>query len=148
VRRLESVGAALLGEAEAEPISEAALARTLARLDEPLPSQAERGTLDDLLRPATLEEVAPGVRIAKIDTPHEAGACVMLVSIDAGFGVARHGHRGAEFTHVISGALSEEGEIWRPGDFMERGADVAHTLSVCGDEPCVCVVAARGFIWA
>jgi putative transcriptional regulator len=55
-----------------------------------------------------------------------------------------HSHSGLEFTHVISGALIDDGIVYRAGDFTERDTEHLHRPLAHGDEPCVCLFATQG----
>jgi putative transcriptional regulator len=84
------------------------------------------------------------VWVAKIDTPHAHEDRVYLLSAAPGAVTARHSHAGLEYTQVLSGALRDDGVIYRAGDFTERDADHVHRPDAIGDEPCVCLFATQG----
>lgn len=144
VAELESVAGALLGETEGAAMEEAALAHTLARLDSPADEAAPAETLDDLLGAIKRRWVAPGVWVAKVDTPHDKEDRIFILSAAPGAATATHTHKGAEFTQILSGALDDEGVVYRAGDFTERSSDHTHQPHTVGDEPCVCLFAIRG----
>lgn len=143
VAALECVGGALLAGDEGAALSDDALAETLARLDEPAIGVSAR-SLDQLLREAKRRWVAPGVWVAKIDTPHDKNDRVFMLSAAPGAATAMHTHTGAEFTQVLSGALGDDGATYRMGDFVERSSEHTHHPHTIGQEPCVCLFATQG----
>jgi putative transcriptional regulator len=144
VRRLESMGGAVLSEIGPSALSADALARTLERIGAPQPPAAPRPSLNELLASARKRWVAPGVWVAKVDTPVEPGDRVYLLGAAKGAATARHGHHGAEFTQVLSGALGEGDVVYRAGDFCQNDETRVHRPSIVGDEECVCLFATQG----
>lgn len=144
VALMESVGAAGLAEAETATLDPSALARTLARLDEPAPALKPAPTLAQLLTAAKRRWVAPGVWVAKIDTPHAPEDRVYMLSAAPGAATALHSHQGAEFTQVLSGALDDEGVVYEAGDFCERDSAHVHQPKTVGAIDCVCLFATHG----
>lgn len=145
--RMESLGGHLISEIDPAALSEHAFAKTLARLEAPLPSSTPspmRQGLDQLLSGARRRWVAPGVWTAKIDTPHAKADRVFLLKVAPGANTARHSHAGAELTLVLEGALDDNGVIYRAGDFVERDASHTHQPKVYGDAPCLCLFATEG----
>jgi putative transcriptional regulator len=88
--------------------------------------------------------VAPGVWVAKIDTPHAAEDRVYMLSAAPGVATARHGHSGAEFTQVLSGVLRDGEIVYRGGDFSECIEADTHHPKTEGDAPCICLFATSG----
>lgn len=144
VAALERVGGALLAEGEGVELAEDALARTLAQLDTPPVREPPARSLDQILANAKRRWVAPGVWVAKIDTPHDKNDRVYLLSAAPGAATAMHSHHGAEFTQVLCGALGDEDQIYRMGDFVERDAAHTHQPRTVSSEPCVCLFATQG----
>lgn len=144
VAALECVGGALLAENEGVAMRDDALAHTLERLGRPANDAPPTRSLDDLLRTAKRRWVAPGVWVAKVDTPHDKGDRVFMLSAAPGAATATHTHKGVEFTQVLSGALGDDGVVYRAGDFAERTSEHTHQPHTVGDEPCVCLFAIRG----
>lgn len=144
VAALECLGGAALTDAQPAALDSSALARALARLDAPEPAPEPVRTIDDLLRSAKRRWVAPGVWVAKVDTPHAPEDRVYLLGAAPGAVTAKHGHHGLEFTQVLSGALLDGEVMYRAGDFTERDSSHEHRPSAYGDEPCVCLFATHG----
>lgn len=141
---LECVGGALLAAGESAALAPDALVSSLRRLDSPAPPAAPIRSINDVLNSAKRRWVAPGVWVAKIDTPHAAEDRVYMLGAAPGAITAKHGHAGAEYTQVLKGALSENGIIYRAGDFSERDQSHIHKPGTIGDEPCICLFATQG----
>lgn len=138
-------GAALeaLGDAE---LSGDALARTIARLDEPAPAAAIAETRP-LLKRLPLKRrkwIAPGVWVAAVDTPHAADNRVYVLSVAPGRPTAQHTHSGLEFCTVLQGAFRDASGLYGAGDFAMADDAVEHLPVVEGDEACVCLFATEG----
>lgn len=144
VAAFESVGGALLAEATPAAVAEDALERTIALLDAPPAQHPPARSIEDLLRTAKRRWVAPGIWVAQVDTPRAADDRVYLLSAAPGMATARHSHSGPEFTLVLAGALSDNGVVYRAGDFTERDASHTHHPKAHGAEPCICLFATQG----
>jgi putative transcriptional regulator len=143
VAAFEQVGGALLAETPPAPVDKDALTRTLSQLDAP-PPQLPARSLEDILAGAKRRWVAPGIWVAKVDTPHAPDDRIYLLSAAPGMATAKHSHSGSEFTLVLSGALSDGEAVYRAGDFTERDASDTHHPKAHGDAPCVCLFATHG----
>jgi putative transcriptional regulator len=147
VRLFEAAGGEMLTEAPASEVAPDALARLMARIDGP-PEESgpiDRRPLHERLPVKPRRWLAPGVWVQAVDVPHATGDRVYFVRLPAGLKGFRHGHNGAEFTTVISGALNDGGEILRPGDFIEHDADHVHQPVIEPDDGgCLCLAATEG----
>lgn len=142
---LECIGGLVLEQSAASEIGPEALARTMSLLDAPEKAPvAAMGGVQQLLASAKRRWVAPGVWVAKVDTPHAPEDRVYMLSVDPGAATAEHTHAGLEFTQVVSGALIDGEIIYRAGDFTERDAQHTHRPLAYGNEPCVCLFATQG----
>lgn len=141
---IESIGGIVLSDVDAAAMAPEALTQTMAMLDAPEKAVVQPGGLQRLLAAAKRRWVAPGVWVAKVDTPHATQDRVYMLSVNPGAATAAHTHAGLEFTHVISGALIDGDVIYRAGDFTERDTDDTHRPFAYGDEPCVCLFATQG----
>jgi len=144
VAAFECVGGVVLSETPGVAVSDEALARVMARMDGPAPSSRMRRSLDDLLYKAKRRWVAPGVWVAKVDTPHADDDRVYMLSAAPGAVTAMHTHSGVEFTQILSGALFDEGVTYSAGDFTERNIEHTHKPHTVSDEPCICLFATHG----
>jgi putative transcriptional regulator len=144
----EAVGGAIF-EAEAEPLAEGSLARTMAKLGavEPSAPARRRGPL-----PAPLADyvgggfeavkwrnLGLGVRQAILPTSRAASA--RLLFIPAGQAVPDHGHRGMELTLVLQGAFHDSTDHFGPGDLEIADEHLKHTPTAEPGEPCICLAA-------
>lgn len=141
---LESVGGLVLEQSDAVDVAPDALARAISQLDQPVAPMGGHKSLKALLASAKRRWVAPGVWVANVATPHATEDRVYMLSVAPGAATAQHTHSGLEFTHVISGALIDDGVIYRAGDFTERDTQHVHRPLAHGDEPCVCLFATQG----
>lgn len=151
VRRFEAAAGALMGEAPAEPLSDDALAHVLARLErEPHPTavappSGEDRPLADRLPLKRRRWLGPGSWIQPVDTPHLPGDRIYLLRVAGGLRGLDHGHSGAEFTTVISGALRDGETVFRAGDFFLCDPEVRHwPESLQDDGGCLCLAATEG----
>jgi len=144
LRILESLGGAVLASGEDAALSDDALARAMARLDTPEEAPQPQRTLQHLLASAKRRWVAPGVWVAKVDTPYDQNDRVYMLSATPGAATAMHTHAGLEFTQVLQGALDDDGVHLRAGDFCERSSEHTHKPTATGHEPCVCLFATQG----
>jgi putative transcriptional regulator len=151
VRRFEAAAGALMDETPAEPLSEDALAHTLARLErEPrwtadAAASGDRRPLADRLPLKRRRWLGPGSWIQPIDAPHLPGDRVYLLRVAGGVRGLDHGHSGAEFTAVISGALRDSETVFRAGDFFACDPSLRHwPESLPDDGGCLCLAATEG----
>ncbi|MET0183140.1 MAG: cupin domain-containing protein [Caulobacterales bacterium] len=144
VAALEYVGGAGIAEGAAVEVDAHSLSHALNRLDIPPKAPQPAYSIEDILRKAKRRWVAPGIWVAKVETPHATEDRVYMLGAAPGAVTAKHTHEGPEFTHILSGALQDDGVIYRAGDFSERGSDHMHRPSAYGDEPCICLFATNG----
>ena len=79
-----------------------------------------------------------GIRHVPLST-RGTGAGARLLSIGAGKRVPQHGHRGAELTLVLAGALYDREAWYRRGDVDAAGASVVHRPAAGPEEDCICL---------
>ncbi len=165
----EMVGGALLDAEPAAALSEDALVRMFARLDDdgpasppaPAASTAEPFVFEGVPLPRPLARylslgkqrgdsrrafrfLAPGVR--GVDLPVVAPPAVRtrLLRLAPGVEIPRHAHAAPEFTLVFSGSLSEGGERYGRGDVRFLDTAGVHVQRVDSDGPCVALVVNEG----
>lgn len=168
IQLLDTVGGVLLEDIEPVPMSEAAYAKVLARIDAgpeaqeteahaslapQLPAQSQRPDLPAGMQwPASLDgfiispwkTLAPGMRWSRITVPHQPEANAFLLRMGAGMELASHTHTGRELTQVLYGAYTDERALWAAGDFDQADTHIHHWPSVTEDSECICLVAVDG----
>lgn len=146
VAMLERAGGAMLETLEPQPLSDRALARTLARLDEPAkpaPVAAHRG---DLRVPEPLRSYAgdlerswlplgPGVAHRPLFRRGRTSA--RLIRAAPGVAVPMHSHAGRELTLVLSGGFHDETGQFGPGDLEIATAETLHQPIADPGEVCL-----------
>jgi putative transcriptional regulator len=160
VRRFEQAGAALVLDEPAVPMSDHALARTLARLDAPTalvaPPALPRPALPAGMNwPRSLRRcevsrwrpLAPGMRWSRVRLPWDRSANVMLLRIAAGVRLPRHTHTGSELTQVLHGAFDDGRAVLGRGDFDATDSSVHHQpVAEAGCGECICLASVDGHL--
>jgi putative transcriptional regulator len=149
----EAVAGALLEDETPAELDERAFSKVLARLDAPVagtappPAAAIAMPLPANLRHQRIGArrwLAPGIWIRPVLKDPAEGTRVYLLGAAPGKTLPRHGHSGVEMTQVLTGEFFDGGTRYGPGDFLEAGSEVEHSLMVGANEECVCVIASRG----
>jgi putative transcriptional regulator len=147
----ESAGGALLEDSAPVEMSEGALARMMARLDErEAPASALPSFLDRFAIPKSLAAqkigrrhfVIPGIWFAPV-MADEGEARSYLVYAKAGAVLAEHSHRGREFTQVLAGSFSDDTGLYDAGDFALTDDALSHAPAVTSDSECLCLISAE-----
>lgn len=149
-RLAEAIGGALMAQIEPIELAPDALAKTMARLEEPETSaKAPRSPDDWIAVPAEVltaalrrRWAAPGVWVANVTGTPKSGPRSYLLGVAAGMAVPRHTHNGVELVCVIKGAFEDRGVIYGPGDFAASDETVEHRPHVTRGGECVCLAAA------
>jgi len=167
---LEHVGGAVLTGLPPMPMTDGALARVTARLDEPdrhsehenkdraHPDRQDMGRtnrapldavpgLPGFMRrymAAPWIWVAPGVRMRPIQLPAASDSRVFLLQSRPRTKMLEHTHTGTELTCVLTGGFRHAAGDFGPGDFDWGDAEVRHDVTVAPSESCLCLVAMRG----
>lgn len=146
------VGGVLLERETAAALCEEALAKTLARLDEPEderaahPPSAAAQELLDLPEPVRSVAIAAaggkgwrfgGIGVKKIPLTSQGEVKAELLRIDPGRGAPLHGHAGEEHTLVLTGAFEAGGRVYRRGDLCVAGPTIVHRPTAEPDEVCI-----------
>jgi putative transcriptional regulator len=150
VRLFETAAAGLVDATQPAAMEADALSHLMARLDRE-PQAPEPAVAPDprpLIERLPLKRrrwLAPGTWVQQVDVPHAPEDRIYLLRMRAGLKGIDHSHSGTEFTQVISGALNDNGEILRAGDFWERDTDDRHQAIIEPDDGgCVCLAATVG----
>jgi len=90
---------------------------------------------------STLEwtTVSPSIKIATL-LKDKDGAQIALSRVKAGGKMPHHRHTGDELTVVLEGSFSDEGGIYRKGDFISRDSRHKHKPVVTKDAECICLM--------
>jgi putative transcriptional regulator len=157
VDRLHAIGGALIErEADSEfavDLDEAALERTLARLDEvpvePRPEPAVRRPPKFDWAPAPLlPHLRPGMdwrRVLgnfeeiRLDLPGDFHR-VSLLRLQPGNGLPQHKHTGYEYTVVLQGGYTDETGNYGVGDFAVGPGGERHEPIADPGEPCIAMI--------
>lgn len=162
VMLFEAVGGVLIEELPPAAMHDDALALALAKIERPPPpsplgaSAPRRAGPDGIVLPAALARrgvgprrfVGPGVWVAPVRSNSADGWRTYLLRAPPGVIVPHHGHNGAEYTVVISGAFRDESGLYAVGDFAEADEGVEHHPAAEGQEACVCLISGEGGVRA
>ncbi len=74
--------------------------------------------------------ITPNIWFAPVDMPDQGSARTYLVYANRDTVLAEHTHVGREFTHVITGAFTDNGGRYDKGDFACTDEAVTHTPGV------------------
>ena len=88
--------------------------------------------------------LAPAVHLRPIVLPHASETRVFLLRSGPGTRMLPHSHTGLEMTCVLSGAFSQDGAHYGPGDFDMGDDTIEHRPVVEDGQDCLCLVAMRG----
>lgn len=155
VRDMERAGGVFLAEERPSAMAADALARTLARLDEP-PPEAAPPAPETADAPAGLPGfvrryqfgpwrfVAPRVHMRPIHLPEPGPTRVFLLRSAPNTALIEHEHTALELTCVLTGAFHHGGGRYGPGDFDLGDDSVRHQPYVEEGEECVSLVAMQG----
>lgn len=155
VARMEDLGGVLLQEIEPAAMSEAALQRTLAELSGPEPETPRAAAMPDdetaALIPPPLRRYLGG-SLADLrwrwkgrgmrETPLALslrGYRASLFRLRPGGMPPSHRHLGNEYTLVLDGSFSEDGEVYVPGDFAHADSSCTHVQRADPERGCLCL---------
>lgn len=86
--------------------------------------------------------LSPSIHSAELCRDH-FGSKVELLRIKPGGGAPTHTHLGDELTVILEGSFSDEGGVYRAGDFMHCDGRTKHTPVASLDRECICLVVSR-----
>ncbi|MDE1938253.1 MAG: ChrR family anti-sigma-E factor [Alphaproteobacteria bacterium] len=150
---LEDAGGAFLQDTTPAAVSGDALERIFTRIDDVPPPSARvkaPGFLERFSVPAPLRRqrvgfrrwVTPNIWFAPVHVRPKPEALTYLVYAGKNTTLARHTHRGQEFTSVLYGRFSDESGAFGPGDFAQTDESVEHAPAVMSDSECLCLISA------
>jgi len=152
----DHVGGGLIDELTPSEMSAGALDSVLDRLDDPIATDADemiaaavhhgdpalpgplRRYLDDGMAGLKWKGSTQAVQRAGVG-PRAAQTRASFLKISPGYAVPTHTHRGNEYTLVLSGGYSVDGNAYGPGDFQTGGPDLTHQPIADEGEPCLCL---------
>ncbi|MDX1819698.1 MAG: ChrR family anti-sigma-E factor [Alphaproteobacteria bacterium] len=150
----DSVGGALLEEAEAVAMDDSSFAETMRLITSgamaPLPTPSRPAGKSVLPAPVRdyvggdLDSVkwqSIGMGVKQSILPTSKDASIRLLYIPAGTAVPDHGHRGMELTLVLQGAFVDETDRFGPGDIEIADEELNHTPIADIGEDCICLAA-------
>lgn len=157
IHSAEAMGGALMESSEAAEFSEGFYDRLLSRIDADTDGDSELpqasapqnnsslpkpladyldGELDDL----NWRFMGPGMRQVKLHTSSN-GEKLWLLKAKGGTEIPAHGHNGHEFTLVLQGSYSVEGQRFGIGDLELAADDIDdHRPLISEGEDCICLV--------
>jgi putative transcriptional regulator len=152
---LQTLGGALIEQADPVGLEAGAWERTLHRIDRPAPAPASAAAPppphpalpDGVPWPASLRGcrvsgwhwMGPGMRYARIGIAHDPAASLYLLRIGEGRSLPRHTHGGVELTQVLCGTFDDGRARFGPGDFDSADEAVHHQPVVQPGATCVCL---------
>lgn len=146
---LQSLGGALLDGLPGADLSEDALARALAALDDPEqrpePAPQAAGIFPAPLmqvlggRPPKWSLLGGGIR-QQILMADRTGS-LRLLYIPPGRAVPEHSHGGLELTLVLQGSFSDSGGAFGVGDVEDADDAISHQPIAGPGDPCICLAA-------
>ncbi|MGE0803760.1 MAG: ChrR family anti-sigma-E factor [Lautropia sp.] len=154
---MERVGGEVLSGLAPAAMSPGALAAVESRLTAPAPAPVapRASTVTEQEIPAlptfvrhyrfgSWKWLAPAVHLRPIVLPHASETRVFLLRSGPGTRMLPHSHTGLEMTCVLSGAFSQDGAHYGPGDFDMGDDTIEHRPVVEEGQDCLCLVAMRG----
>jgi putative transcriptional regulator len=142
VEHMQSVAGAILADGPSVELADDALDRALAAI-ETTPRNTDLG-VDEVLRRGSWIPLGPGLAIKPLSRFADPGERLLLIRAAAGQALPEHGHRGAERLVVLSGAVDDDQDRYKPGDLCERGPEDRHQPVAARGETCVCLSAYDG----
>lgn len=157
IHSAEAIGGALMEAGEGAEFSDGFYDRLLTRIDTDLEDDSElpqsaapqrdsilpkpladylEGGLDDL----KWRFMGPGMRQVKLHNSGN-GEKLWLLKAKGGTEIPSHGHNGHEFTLVLQGSYSVDGQLYNVGDLELAADDIEdHRPMISEGEDCICLV--------
>ncbi|TNF02841.1 MAG: transcriptional regulator [Gammaproteobacteria bacterium] len=152
VRKLETIGGALLEEGGLSAVSDSSLQNVLDRLDAqsmevpkmtpmhhsevPLPLANYVG---DSLEEVPWKKVVSGLWVH--DLPSQGEGVTRLLRVAPGKTSFPHTHRGSELTQLLRGSYSDDVGRFSAGDVADLDDRITHQPLVDSDHDCICLIA-------
>lgn len=152
VRKLETIGGALLEKGSLSAVSDNSLLHVLERLDaEPLetpvisvPQDSEvprplASYVGDSLDDIPWKKVVSGLWIHNL--PSQGEGVTRLLRVAPGKTAFPHTHRGSELTQLLRGSYSDDVGRFSSGDVADLDDRITHQPLVDSDHDCICLIA-------
>lgn len=149
----EKIGGALLEEIPPVAVDGDALARVMARLDEPAPPEPLQASNDNTPAPlramlghdiSQLRWKKMGPDLGYVTLYRQGPVAVRLLRGAPGANVGRHSHRGMEYTLVLRGGYTDATGSYGPGDFQVASAELRHNPVADPEEDCINLTVTTG----
>ncbi len=85
--------------------------------------------------------LVPGIRQYPLNGIDTGSGSVRLLSIDPGFTIPQHTHRGSEMALILKGGYADEIGHFKRGDLADLDETIYHQPVVDAQEPCICLMA-------
>ncbi len=159
VAALEAVGGALLEALPSGEVPPEGLARAFAAIERgsvtrspevvkpsrpPLPPGFVLPKALDACDFGPWRSLAPGIKDSHAREAWARATNLKLLRVEPGKQLLTHGHRGTEWTCVLTGSFTDGRARFAAGDFCEVDQTVDHQPVVDGDEVCICLIASEG----
>jgi putative transcriptional regulator len=141
------LGGALLEDLPAAKLEEAALERTLERLDRQDAPESRHvvPTSVEAFAVGRWRRIAPGFRLMPLLSRGHDGARLDLIRVSPGAATPVHSHSGMELTCILQGGYRDETGTYHIGDFVEADESFYHQQSALDlGEDCICLIATSG----
>ena len=142
----EQIGGVLLEDIPPVAMDGDALARVMARLDEPAASEPHQPSNDNTpppLRAVLGRDLAHvrwrnmGPNLGYVTLYRQGPVAVRLLRGAPGTDTGSHSHRGMEYTLVLRGGYTDATGRYGPGDFQMASAEVRHNPVADPGEDCI-----------
>lgn len=156
LRRLNSVGSALLENLSPAPVADKLKSKLLDQLDTLSEAVSAPTHTGDASIPRCLHQfvdgdysqlawkwVSPDIHSVELCRDSN-GAKVELLKIKPGGSASTHTHLSDEYTVILEGSFSDEQGVYRKGDFLLRDRDDRHTPMASLDRECICLAVTEG----
>jgi putative transcriptional regulator len=161
VGRFEAVGGDMLDQAPSVELEGDALARMMARLDEPVPvdpalgrAGATRTPVDTILPEPLRSRVGQALdrlpwrrrigTLSEVELPVSHDATIKLLRIGSGGAMPRHTHTDEELTLVLAGGFTDDGGHYLRGDVAIADPTITHRPVADAGEDCICLAVVVG----
>jgi putative transcriptional regulator len=156
VQSLEGLGGSVLDDLPAAQMSDDALSRIEARLDDPMPAKPAPQRSDRVadvpglpafvrsLPASKWKWVAPNLHLKRLALADSGDTRVFLLKSGPGTRFLPHRHTGPEMTTVLTGSFSHDGGHYGPGDFDFGDAEHDHEIVIGPEGECISLVAMQG----